>query len=402
VDRAYAAGLAVGIIVLVAIGAITLPPLASHGDFAEQWSAARLILEGGQPYDPATWQASAARLAGRASDSAVFIYPPYVALALVPLATLPVAAAATLWVAAGLIFAVLGIRSLLRMYVPPHPAVGALIGLTLVTSGPALLTLAQGQWGFLLVACGAAAVIAQRGDDGPTGAAAMVPFLLKPQLAPLVVLAFARGYGGRARRPYLGVIGAAALVILVTILALPSWWLGWYEGAIGFAATHPIRTTTLATTSEALLGAGGPIVAAAATITAVAVALAFDRRGDAHAAVWLATAVLVAPYIQAYDHLLLVVPLVIAIGLAGRRSPRASLVIAFAGAAMLVVGATASAEITIRSGRDVVGVGLWPDRRAQGLGALAVPPQRRDETEIDDRRDDRAEGLAPPTHRDRV
>ena len=390
-DRAFAAGLAVGLIFLVAIGAVGLPPLASRGDFAEQWSAARLILEGGQPYDSGTWQASAARLAGRASDSPVFIYPPYVALALVPVAAIPLAAAATLWVTAGVLLAAFAIRWLLRSYPPPHPAIAAFIGLTLAASGPSLLALAQGQWGFFHIASAVAAAAAQRRGRAATTAVSLVPFFLKPQLAPFVVLAFARAQAGARRWRYLAVVGVAALVILATIVVVPTWWVDWYRGIVAFTATHPLRTTTLATTFEALFGAAGALAAAAAVIVAVAIALVFEPRSDVALAVWLATAVLVAPYIQAYDHVLLLVPLVIAVGVAARRSQRTAFAIAAIGVPVLLIAATASDALTIARGHDVVGalvpavmwllvvVGLWPDRRLTASRGATVAPESGDQ-----------------------
>jgi hypothetical protein len=373
-DRAFVAGLAIGLVVLFALGAVAIPPLASHGDFGEQWSAARLILEGSQPYDASTWREGAARLAGRASDSPVFIYPPYAALAFVPLAAMPIGAAATLWLGAGIFLAALGIRSLLHAYPPPHFMLGGLFGFLLLASGPSLLTLAQGQWGFALVASAAAGCVAVAHRRPTTAAGAVLAFLFKPQLAPLVLLAFARALDRPARWRFAAVIGVAALVILSTIVAFPRWWVDWYQGVAGFVAAHPVRTTTLATTAEALIGPIGAVVAAVVTLMAVGTSLAFGRRSEAHLPVWLATAVLVAPYIQAYDHILLLVPLAVAVGVTARRSRTISFAIAAIGAAILVLGATAASALTIARGHDTVGalvpvaiwlvvvIALWPDR----------------------------------------
>jgi len=373
-DRAFVAGLALGLVVLFAVGAVAIPPLASHGDFAEQWSAARLILEGGQPYDSSTWREGAARLAGRASDSPVFIYPPYAALAFVPLAAIPIGAAAVLWLGAGVLFAALGVRALLHAYPPPHVLLGALFGFLLLASGPSLLTLAQGQWGFALIASASAGCVALAHRRPATAAGAALAFLFKPQLAPLVLLAFARALDGAARWRFVAVIGVAALVILSTIVAFPRWWVDWYQGVAGFVAAHPVRTTTLATTAEALVGPIGAVVAAVVTLIAVGTSLAFGRRSDAHLPVWLATAVLVAPYVQAYDHVVLLVPLAIAVGVTAKRSRTTSFAIAAIGAAVLVLGATASSALTIARGQDTVGalvpaaiwllvvIALWPDR----------------------------------------
>lgn len=357
--RAYAAGLALGLVVLALAGALTIPPLAARGDFAEQWAAARFTLEGGDPYDPAVWRDAAARLAGRASDARAFVYPPYVTLALTPLALLPLPAAATLWVGASVVLAIVALGRLLRAYRVTQPLVTFAFGLALLGSGPALLAIAQGQWAPLLVAAVAWAVA-----DRPRGSApyASLALLFKPQLAPLAIVALLRESPGRARTRVLIALGALLAVVAVSFAALAPLWISWYRGIGGFAATPPIRTTTLPTTLDALVGAAAPVLAAAVVLVAVAVCLTVPR-GDAALALWLATAVLIAPYIQAYDHLLLLPPLVIATGIAGRRSQPMAAAIALAGCALLVAGGLLAAGTTMTRGGDVFGaivpLGIW-------------------------------------------
>jgi alpha-1,2-mannosyltransferase len=360
------------------IGAVTVPPLAAHGDFAEQWAAARSILEGSQPYDPTTWHGLAARLAGRASDSPVFIYPPYVALALVPLAVFPVATAATVWLLAGLVLAALALRGLIAQRPSGGVLLPALFGFALVSSGPSLLALAQGQLDFVLLAAIAAGTAAILRTHAVAAGAASVVLLLKPQLAPLVILAFARALDGPRRGTYLWVVSGGIAAILITVAIVPSWWLGWLRGLTALAGAQPIRTTTLATTFEALAGPTGIVLAALVVISAVAISLAFDRRSEGHLVVWLATAVLIAPYVQAYDHLLLIVPLALASGVLAPRAPRVAVGVGMAGAAILFVGAPFAAAVTIARGQDTVGaliplavwlllvVALWPYRLLSG------------------------------------
>lgn len=372
-DRPYLAGILLGLLALALVGALTYPPLAARGDFAEQWAAARIVLEGRHPYDPGTWRDDAARLAGRASDSPVFVYPPYVTLALTPLAVLPREVAATLWAIAGVVIAAVALRALLLSYPPAHSLVSAGYGLALVASGPSLLALAQGQWDFLLLVAVCACALSRARGRAPTiGAPAL---LFKPQLAPFILLAIAASTDGPQRRRYLGAVGVALGLIAITVVALPSWWSSWYRGALGFSGALPIRTTTLATTSESLLGASGAFVAAAVVLVAVAVTLSFKTGTAAHLAMWLATGILIAPYIQAYDHLLLLAPLAIATGVAARRSSRAAGMAASAGLMVMLLLATLSAGLTMERGHDVIGAlvplaiwllvvtVLWPDRR---------------------------------------
>ncbi|HEV2009865.1 MAG TPA: hypothetical protein VGS17_02415 [Candidatus Limnocylindria bacterium] len=55
------------------------------------------MLDGHDLYDPATWRAVAATYGTQLPDTDVYGYPRWIALALVPLALLPVDVAATVW-----------------------------------------------------------------------------------------------------------------------------------------------------------------------------------------------------------------------------------------------------------------------------------------------------------------
>jgi hypothetical protein len=359
--RAYVAGLALGALVLMFAGAISLPPLAARGDFAEQWAAARMVLEGGHPYDPVTWRAGAARLAGRASDAISFVYPPYVTLALAPLAALPLPIAATLWVGATLLIAMVAVGALVRAYPPAHPLVATMFGAALMCSTPSLLALGQGQWDFLLLAVVSWALVKVTNEGRPS--ASVLALLFKPQLAPLMLVAVARAATGRARADFVAASAVAVLLIAGTVAAVLPWWTAWLRGLTGFAAAQPIRTTTLASTLDALVGPASAIVLVAVIASVTAIGLALPPRRPATLAAWIAAAVLIAPYIQTYDHLLLLAPLVVATSAVAVRSRGASLAVAIVGVALLVFGDLAATATTIARGHDVFGalipLGIW-------------------------------------------
>ena len=343
--RAYLVGLGLGLVVLAFAGGTQMPPLATHGDFAEQWAAARVVLEGGDPYDTVTWRADAARLAGRASDSAAFIYPPYVTLALVPLAALPLSAAATLWVVASLVVAALGVGRLLRAF-PPHPLVALGVGFSLLASGGALLALAQGQWDLLLVGALSWAIVAL----GRAGRDASVATLLlaKPQLAPLVLLGLARASTGLARRRYIIGVAASLAFVAATVVRL-DWWTEWLQASLRFGGRPPIRTATIATLFEPL-GLWSPFAVVVLLAIVVIVSIRSDRTNSLPR--WVCAGVLIAPYAQAYDHVLLIAPLVMATaGPAGGRR----YVLAALGIVVLVVGDLVIAGMTASEGHDIGG-----------------------------------------------
>jgi hypothetical protein len=175
----------------------------------------------------------------------------------------------------------------------------------------------------------------------------------------------------------LGLAGAAAS----WFLARDSW-IAWLNSATGSVLSgRHVRATTLASLSTESFGSVGPVLAAAAVLAAVLVALAFDRRGDAHLAVWLALSVALAQYAQIYDHLVLLVPLIIATGVLARRSPARSLALVAGGVALLVVGEAILYAVAVSDARDRFGAvaplatfalitaALWPQRaeRAEPL-----------------------------------
>lgn len=340
----------------VVVSGAAFPPLAAHGDFAEQWAAGRIALEGGDPYDTATWRADAARVAGRASDSTAFIYPPYVTFALVPLAALPLDIAATVWLLLSLVVSALGVAALLRAFVPPHALVSFGVGLALFASGASLLALAQGQWGLLLLGILSWSIASIVRGGRASGAAALL--LAKPQIAPFVLLALARFATPSARRRYAAGI-AVGSVLIATTLIRSDWWREWANASLRFEGQPPIRTATVATLVDGL-GAWSVIVVVALFAIVVVVSLRADRRMSLSR--WLAAAILIAPYTQAYDHVLLIAPLVTATsGTDGDRGLRTAL--AATGIFVLIVVDLVIASLTASGGHDVgaaiVPLAIW-------------------------------------------
>jgi hypothetical protein len=108
----------------------------------------------------------------------------------------------------------------------------------------------------------------------------------------------------------------------------------------------------------------------------VAVALRFHPRSDAWLPVWLTLSFAAAPYTNSYDQILLVVPVVIACGIALRQSARRAWIVLGVGATVLIVVTPLMYELAVRRHSEtfgvlvplavfavVVGV-LWPHARA--------------------------------------
>src|SRR5687767_7870242 len=274
----------------------------------------------------------------------VYGYPGHVLLALVPLGALPLEPAAFIWGAAGIAFAILGVRALLHAYVPGLPVIHTLTGFTLIASQPAVLALHNGQWGFPLVG--------------------------------LVSLSGLRLRGGHDLR-------AGVALVAVSIAVMPRWPGEWIHVVSGRLPLRP-QATAVPTAFADLFGPAG-LALGALLIVALAVAVvAFDPRSDAAIAVALAVSGVVVPYAWSYDQLLLVVSPVITAGLVARRSPPRGVALMCMGSVLLLLVGTLLHTLLGEARQSesynavvpalmalLIVAGLWPLR---GAGTGSPPP----------------------------
>ena len=377
-DVAYAVGLALGAIILIGTGYLDRSPAAVHGnDFSGFWAGPRAFLEHHDPYDAATWRATAIGLGTQTPDTPVYGYLGWALVLLLPLAALPLELASAIWTFGAIALAALAMRALLREFAPDLPVAHTLVGLTLLASHPAQTTALEGQWGFMLVAASAAILVWARHGRTWMPALVSVVLLAKPQLLMLAAPAVAVWSWASSRRRFVFVAAAAALtLILLSVALVPQWPGAWLREMPSHRLFDPPQTTTLAKVLYGLIGAPGSWLAIAVVAICASVALRFDPASDAWLAVWLALSPLAALYVWSYDHLLLVVPLVIAIGVSSRRSRRSAIVVAAVGALILVV-ATALLAVVAYARNDesynavvpllifiLVTLAVWPERRA--------------------------------------
>lgn len=355
-DLPYLTGIALGIVVAALAGVIGIPPLAAHGDFAEAWAGGRALLSGVDPYDAARWPAFLAAAASRTTPVPVFVYPPPVAYAIVPLALLPLPLAAVVWLAGGVLLAALALRALLRAVVPDLASVHALAGFALLASGPSLVALAQGQWDFIFVALLAAAVVSIREGRGRAAGALAIAALAKPQLVLFADWGLARAAAARRERAFF--TSALAALAALSVLVAATWhaWAAWTGAAFaGFVVAPPVRAATLAGSLAALAGPAGAAAGALLALSAPIMLLRLDARRDAFLAAALALSIALAPYAQAYDQLLLAVPAVLAAGVARESSPRAAVWLFAAIAATLVLVSPILYAAAVEGGADLYG-----------------------------------------------
>lgn len=336
-DLAFLVAVLFGIGLLFATGAAARrEALLGHSDFSYIWAGPRTILDGGDPYDAASWATSVARLDTEPfEDPAVYSYAPHVALALLPLGALPLTVAGALWAWGGLALAIIALRALLRASLAGQPVASVAAGLALTISQPAVISFSTGQWSHLLLAASAGLALAfgrRQGQGALAAALTAKPQLFALSLPAIVVAAWSRG-----RRRLARTIAVAAIVPpLLAFAVRPAWWISWVTEVPVARSLEPNITTVLAATRE--LGTLGAVLTGLLLLGCATWALASGPRSRAWLALWLAFGVLAAPYARSYDHLLLLVPVVIAgAGLPGRAGGLGVLAVAV----LLIVGSWA-------------------------------------------------------------
>ena len=387
-DLAYAAGLAFGAVILVLSGyADRSPDIVMQNDFAGFWAGSRTIVDGATPYDPVAFVVTITRYGTQ--HPPVYAYPGWVALAFIPFALVPVAMGSAIWTFGGIVAAVLALRLLVRAWCPGVPVIHTLAGVTLLASQPGRLTVLLGQWGFVLLAASALAVAWLSAGRAARAGGSVSLFLAKPQLlvaaaVGLTVAALARGHG---RRFLLAAVGIATVATAVSLLVIPGWPAAWRTTVPGVLLPDPPQTTTTFTLLYGLLGRVGILVAIGVIGLGALLGLLFRPQSDAWLAMWLALSPVAAIYAWSYDQLLLIVPLVIATGIALRRSRRVAVAATIGWALLLDVGATALAVVAARRDSEsysavipliafaLVAVLVWPERRFRRAAGPAASRQ---------------------------
>lgn len=301
-DLGFALGLTLGIAFIILLGPFERRiELAHINDFSGFWSGARAIVIGVDPYEPTGWRALVESLGVHDSEAAVNDYFPWVSLVLVPFGLLPVESAAWIWMVLTVTCGAIGLRALLRAYLPGRPLEHGVFGAALLGTQPGFHAFVLGQWAPLLLGAVCAGILALRaGRPVPAGLAALA-FLLKPQIFVFAAVRFA------AERGVAKVAIAAGAVVVVAATSVYPHWIGAWVSAVG-----PLRLARNASLPVALadvFGAAGTAAGYLLILVGIAVASRFGLRGSASLAVWLALSAAGAVYSWSYDHLLLLAPI---------------------------------------------------------------------------------------------
>jgi hypothetical protein len=307
-----------------------LPAEGYCPDFIQFWTAARLLLDGQDPYDPALQAAIQGSLGwNRAADGLgvydflPYYYPPWMAFPAMPLLGLDYLTAKMAWL-------VLGAEALVAAGVLAAPLVGAPVGFAVAVtllSAFSIKAVAMGQVApFVLLLFVAAWRLLEDRRDAAAGAALALA-AAKPQLAAFVVAGIVAWSIVRGR---LRVVGGMAAMLALLAAVSTALFPAWLPAMVEATRTTPMPTAYypgIGTTTYsvlAALGLEGPLLVIVTTAAALPLLARLARAvaaPDARVADVMVPAVLlpffVAPYARPYDFAVLSLVLLV---LAGRRA----------------------------------------------------------------------------------
>ena len=195
------------------------PTVWPPDDFVEYWAAAKLTLEGKNPYDPVLLL-PLQKAAGRDTDEAIMMWnPPWSLTAVLPLGLLPARLAQLLWLAGGLVASAFCGDQLWRLFGGSHPRrwIGWAVGMAFL---PTAFALQSGQIApFLLLGVVLFILFEQQGWHFSAGAVTAL-VAIKPHLTYLLWLAILLDAfrGGSWRRVAGGVVAGVVMTAIPLLL----------------------------------------------------------------------------------------------------------------------------------------------------------------------------------------
>lgn len=262
-------------------------------------------------------------------NQAVFLYPPFVALALTPLAAVGYSLAYLLWFILNCLLLV-GVLIALNRYLQLSRSGSILLVVAGASFFPVFATLAQGQVSMLLLAVLTASFLALRAQrDGWAGALLALALIKPPYVLPFLLLLLVQGRW-RALASFCAA-GAALALLLMAVLgpSINQGYLqvlrqaaGWHTTTGGFS---PQANQNLAGFFQLLCAAPVATVLqwgfSVAALAAVAVIAHRRRPADLPFAAATVAALLVNPHVLVHDLSLLLIPAAIAIRHARPQAP---------------------------------------------------------------------------------
>lgn len=276
------------------------------------WLGARILLQGGDPYDAATWdaavRASFAEFGAALSPPwpAEFRYPLWTAVAFLPLAALPLRAATAIWQLLLITGSAAGAVLAVRAAGAPGRTVPLFLTLVLA-SQPFIFTVIVGQFGGVMLFAVAAYAVAAVAGRQVTSGLALAALAFKPHVTVALVPVVLVDLVARRRWVTIGAAaGAVAMLVALSLALRPTWPLEWFGRLTAAGAAQPnganltgVLTTFGIDRSWAL--AAIPVVLAAAA----ALVLMSPRAPIDFIAVGACVSLILTPYSGSHDHMLL-------------------------------------------------------------------------------------------------
>ena len=367
---------------IIVLAAAAFLPVQPYQDFQVIYHADLGLLRGISLYDHAGQVAMIAQLASVPPDQVFvlpFPYPPWYALSTLWLARMPIDLAARAWLALNLAML---LASVTLLTAGESPLRRALSFLGAVLWLPGLGSLLVGQYGFPVLLGAALMIYALQKENALLVALAGALLTFKPHLGGLVLLLVALMLAIRHDRfswnTVLALLLAGATLFAAGFLASPGWPAEYFSSLTGFKDVSQCgQCVSPAMALAGLVGGGFGlavwIAAGIAIVLCIWLVIRWRRLSaapDGLVGVGILLTLLVSPYLQNYDYLLLLAPF---IQLArGRQSPTAwialglAYVLPFVCLALLGTAGNASLIVSASILFAVTAVGLR-DRTSQPL-----------------------------------
>jgi glycosyl transferase family 87 len=300
-----------------------------HRDFSSLYYGAHLVTQI-DVYDDVDWCREARGTTFGAVDAngeplcpAVYLYPLWTAVVLLPLGLLPLEAAGALWVAISIAATLAGARWCWYA-VDGRPRAAPLFIALVVSSEPFWLMLAGGQiGGILTLGVGLGAWLLSRRREGSAGATLAI-LALKPHVLGLEALALlVRAVATRSRAFLAGAFGAVGALLVISLPFRWSWPFEWLHESFGRQTGYSPSLATAWGFAAHDLGniLFAPLVIAVVVVAALMLARGIPRDPVTFTALAVPLSLFAGPYAWSYDFVVLALPWAFVLARADRAEP---------------------------------------------------------------------------------
>jgi hypothetical protein len=296
-----------------------------NGDFFSFWLAGRMVDVGEHPYDEALWTTNHERYKAIWTSDETFLYPLPLSLIFAPLGILDLRQAAVIWVFLSLVMILISVALLISLWRVEglHRYILPVIA-GVFTFRPVLVTLRNGQLGaFLLFSLALVVYLWQRGE-WILGGLLLPILILKPSIGLPIVAVMIFWLLVQRRWMVLGAMSASALALAISGWLFDPTWMRIYLSIGGnkFIDAFGYSPTVWGMAHRICGESWGCTIGYGAGVAVMLISLCLwiiFRLGDklppwSVGALGVSVSLLVAPYLWAYDQILLIFPVLVSTG----------------------------------------------------------------------------------------